>query len=314
MKGYILRRLLLAVPTLLGLSLLVFGLAVIAPGDPAEELARRRSGSGEVIPAEVERAREELGLDRPLAEQYLSWLGGAVRGDLGTSFLRQKPVGREILSRLRATAELAVAALLLSALLAVPFGVFAAAFHRRRLDDGLRLLALVGASVPSFFLAYVLIALFATRMGLFPVAGRQGLTSLVLPAVALSLGPIAMTSRLLRSSLLEVLGEDYIRAARSRGLSHLGVIVRHGLRNAAIPAITVLGTVFGYLLSQAVIVEFIFAWPGLGRLTLEAITQRDYPLLQGVIFFAGVVGVFINLAVDVTYRVIDPRVRLQAEA
>lgn len=312
MRSYALRRLLLAVPTLLGLTIIVVGLLALAPGDPAEEYARRRSTTGEVTPADVEDARRELGLDQPVAVQYGRFLRDAVRGDLGTSFYRSTPVLRDILGRVPATVQLAAWALLLCVVLSVPLGIAATLYRGRPPDHLLRVVALLGASVPSFFLAYLLIGVFATRLGLLPVAGRGGTTSVVLPALVLALGPTATLSRLLRASMLDVLGEDFVMTGRAKGLRPLRVVAVHALRNAALPAVTVLGTVLGHLLTGAVIVEFIFAWPGLGRLTLEAVTQRDYPVIQGVILFAGVVFVGLNLLVDLTYPLLDPRVRLQA--
>ncbi len=314
MSRYVLRRLLLAVPTLLGLSLIVFGLLHIAPGDPAEELAARRATGGQPTPAEIGEARADLGLDRPLVVQYGSYLSDAARGDLGTSFLRGTSVTHEILRRLPATAQLAVAALVLCTALGLPLGLFAAISHGRLADHVARIVSLVGASVPSYFVAYVAIGVFATRLGLVPVAGRSGASSLVLPALVLALGPTATLSRLLRSSMLEVAGEDFVRTGRAKGLPRRRVLAVHMLRNAALPTVTELGSVFGHLLTGAVIVEFIFAWPGLGRLTLEAVTQRDYPMIQGVILFAGAVFVLLNLLVDLTYPLIDPRVRLEAQA
>lgn len=310
MTGYASRRVVLAVPTLVGLSLLVFGLIALVPGDPAVELASRRAAGEVPTDAEIEAVRAELGLDRPLAVQYADWVGGALRGDLGTSFVRQRSVSAVIRSRVVATGELALAALGLTILVGVPLGVAAALTHRRWPDQLLRVGALTGASIPSYFFAYLLIGLLATRLGLLPVAGRDGAASLVLPALALSLGPTAIVSRLLRSALLESLSEDYLLTARLKGLRERAVVARHALPNAAIPVVTVLGTVLGHLLTGAVIVEVVFAWPGLGRLTLESVVQRDYPMLQGVILFAGVVFVGLNLLVDLSYRLLDPRVRL----
>lgn len=314
MGRYLARRLLIAVPTLLGLSFLIFTLVSSAPGDPAEELARRRNSGAEVSDADIERTRRELRLDRPFFAQYGDWLTGAVGGDLGQSFARQTPVSTEIRQRLAASGELAAAAFLLTLAVAVPLGVVAAVLHRRWPDHLLRVGALAGASIPSFFLAYLLIILFVTRLNLFPVAGRQGLTSLVLPAVSLAVLPTAIVSRLLRSSLLEVFTEDYMRTARSKGLSTMQTVVRHGLRNAAIPVVTYLGGLVALLLEGVVIVEFIYAWPGLGRLTYEAISHRDYPMIQGVVLFVGAVYILMNLLVDVSYRLLDPRVRLEANA
>lgn len=310
MGGYVARRLLLALPTLLGLSILIFTLVSLAPGDPAAEYARRTAPGGEVTTEDVERARRELGLDRPAVQQYLHWIGGVLHGDFGISFTLRTEVSDEIRRRLPATAQLGAASFALTVLLALPLGVTAAVLHRQWGDHLLRLVALAGASIPGFFLAYVLIALLATRLGIFPVAGRQGVLSMVLPAVALAVGPTALVSRLLRSSLLEVLAEDYIRTARSKGLSRSRVVLVHALRNAAIPVLTVLGWVLGRLFEGAVIIELIFAWPGLGRLTYEAISQRDYPMVQATVLLAGAIYVLVNLLVDVSYSYVDPRVRL----
>jgi peptide/nickel transport system permease protein len=314
MGRYIFRRLLIAIPTLLGLSLLIFTLVSNAPGDPAEELARRRDSRNEVSRADIERVRHEIGLDRPFVTQYLDWLGGAVHGDLGVSFLRSTSVGHEIGNRVMASAQLAATALAAILLLSVPLGLAAAMYHRHWPDHVLRLLSLVGASVPGFFLSYLLIILFATRLGLLPVAGREELASVVLPALTLAVGPTAVVSRLLRSSLLEVLSEDYMRTARSKGLGWLAAVLHHGLRNAAVPVVTYLGTVLGALLEGVVIVEVIFAWPGLGQLTVQSISGRDYPMIQGLVLFAGTVYVVMNLLVDLSYGLLDPRIRVEAAA
>lgn len=312
MGQYVARRLLAAVPTLLGLSLLIFTLVAWAPGDPAVELARRRSGSGEISEADVTRARAELHLDRPFVEQYGRWLEGAVRGNLGTSFSSQTSVFARIRSGLGASGELAGVAFALTLGIAIPLGTVAAMFHRRWPDGLLRVAALVGASIPSFFLAYLLIVFFVTRLHLLPVAGRSGVGSLVLPAVSLAVLPTAVVSRLLRSSLLEVLSADYMRTADAKGLSGVRVVVLHGLRNAAIPVVTYLGSLLGGLLEGALIVETIFAWPGLGRLAFEAISQRDYPMIEGVVVTIGAIYIAMNLAVDLCYRLLDPRIRLEA--
>lgn len=312
MGRYAARRLLVAVPTLLALSLLIFVLVSRAPGDPAEEQARREDSQGEVSPERLAEVRRQLGLDRPFVAQYTSWLGGAVRGDLGRSFVRRTSVSGEIARRIPVSARLAGAAFALILVLSVPLGMAAAMLHRHWVDHGLRALSLVGASVPGFFGAYLLIILFSTRLGLLPVAGSEGWRSLILPAVTLAVGPTAVVSRLLRSSLLEVFGEDYVRSARSKGLGPLAVVVRHSLRNAAVPVVTYLGAVVGALLEGAVIAEVIFAWPGVGRLTVEAISQRDYPMIQGVVMFAGAVYIVMNLAVDLSYGLLDPRIRLEA--
>ena len=311
MGRYAIRRLLIAVPTLLALSFLIFTLVSNTPGDPAAELARRRDSRNEVSQAQIEQVRHEIGLDRPFLIQYGDWLKGAVHGDLGQSFVRQTSVAREITQRVPASAELAGAAFAIILVLSVPLGVAAAMLHRQWADHMLRLLSLLGASVPGFFLAYLLIILFATRLGLLPVAGRQGFSSVLLPAFTLAVGPTAVVARLLRSSLLEVFGEDYMCAARGKGLGWLTVVLHHGLPNAAVPVVTYLGTVLGALLEGVVITEVIFAWPGLGQLTVQSITGRDYPMIQGIVLFAGLVYIVMNLLVDLSYRLLDPRLRLE---
>jgi peptide/nickel transport system permease protein len=311
MKRYIARRLLVALPTLLGLSFLIFALVSAAPGDPAEELARRLAGSQEATPADIASARHELHLDRPFLVQYVTWLRGLVTGDLGISFSRKLPVAGLVRDRVGSTVELASAALALIVVFSIPFGLLAAIYHRRWPDHLLRVFSLLGASMPGFFFAYLLIIWLVTRLHLLPVAGRHGLSSLVMPAIVVAVGPTAVISRLIRSSLLEVFGEDYMRTARSKGLREVTVIVRHGLRNAAIPVLTLMGGLVGALLEGVVITEFIFAWPGLGSLTFESISQRDYPMIQAVVMLAGTVYVLVNLLVDISYTVVDPRVRLE---
>lgn len=312
MARYVARRLLTAVPTLLALSFLIFTLVSVAPGDPAEELARRRTQ--DPTPADIRDAQLELHLDRPFFVQYGLWLKGAATGDLGPSFSKKRPVADEIGDRFGATIELSFAALLLILVVAVPLGILAAMLHQHWSDSLLRFGALLGASVPGFFLGYLLIIEFATRLRLLPVAGRQGISSLIMPAVVLAAIPTAIVSRLLRASLLEVFTDDYIRTARSKGLSSVQAVLRHGLRNAAIPVITYLGTVLGNLLEGVVIAEFVFAWPGLGRLTGEAIFQRDYPMIQAIVLLAGTAYLLVNLAIDVAYRFLDPRVRVDVAA
>jgi ABC-type dipeptide/oligopeptide/nickel transport system permease component len=311
MKRYIARRLLVALPTLLGLSFLIFALVSAAPGDPAEELARRLAGSQEPTPAEIAGARHELHLDKPFLVQYVTWLRGLVTGDLGISFSRKLPVAGLVRDRVGSTVELASAALALIVVFSIPFGLVAAIYHRRWPDHLLRVFSLLGASMPGFFFAYLLIIWLVTHLHLLPVAGRHGLSSLVMPAIVVAVGPTAVISRLIRSSLLEVFGEDYMRTARSKGLREVTVIVRHGLRNAAIPVLTLMGGLIGALLEGVVITEFIFAWPGLGSLTFESISQRDYPMIQAVVMLAGTVYVLVNLLVDISYTIVDPRVRLE---
>jgi peptide/nickel transport system permease protein len=307
---YLARRLLVAVPTLLALSFLIFLLVTNAPGDPAEEYARKRSGSQEATTKDIRDAQVELGLDRPFFVQYGSWLKGIATGDLGESFAKRRPVTEVLRDRIGPTLELTAASALLILMVGIPLGVLAAMFHRHWTDQAFRVAALLAASIPGFFLAYMLIVQLATNMKLLPVAGRQGIDSLIMPAIVVAITPAAVISRLLRASLLEVFTEDYIRTARSKGLGSLQVVVRHGLRNASIPVVTYVGTVLGALLEGVVITEFIFAWPGLGLLTLEAISQRDYPLIQAAVLLAGAIYLMGNLLVDILYGILDPRIRL----
>lgn len=310
MRGYVLRRVLLIIPTLLLLALGTQFLATLAPGDPAENYARLHATSGVATPGDIARARVLLGLNRPFFVRYIDWVAGAVHGDLGVSYARATPVANEIGNRIGATAELAASALLLTVLLATPLGAFAATRHGTWFDHMLRAFSLLAASIPGFFLAYVLIEVFATQLNLLPVAGREQTTGIILPAVALSAAGIATVSRLLRASMLEALGEDYIRTARGKGVPSLRVVIRHALPNAALPVITVLGTLLGYLLAGSVVIETVFAWPGLGQLLAESVAQRDYPMIEGLVVLAGAFFLVINLLVDLSYRLIDPRVRL----
>jgi peptide/nickel transport system permease protein len=313
MGRYIARRLLVAVPTLLALSFLIFSLVSAAPGDPAEELARRLLGGGGQDPsaADIRAAQRELHLDKPFFAQYGLWLKDMATGDGGLSFSKKRPVMQVIGERVGATVELAGAAFVLIVAVSIPLGILAALYHRRWPDQLLRVVALIGASMPSFFFAYLLIIYLVTHLKLLPVGGRGGFDTLIMPAIVLAVLPTAIVSRLLRSSLLEVLGEDFIRTARSKGVSGFGVVARHGLRNAAIPVVTYLGTLLGYLLEGVIITEFIFSWPGLGSLTFEAISQRDYPMIQAVVLLSGAVYIGLNLLVDVSYALLDPRIRLE---
>lgn len=313
MRSYALRRVALMVPTLLGLSLFAFALAHLAPGDPAREFLRRTTDQPPTE-AEVAAIRRELGLDRPVVVQYGSWLGHAIRGDLGISYATRRPVADELGRRVPATLELALPAAAMALLIAIPLGTISAVQRNRAVDQLVRVVALAGASIPSFWLALLLIVFFSVKLSLFPVAGRHGLSSVVLPAFALALTPAAVLARFSRSAVLEALGEDYVRTARAKGLPERLVVARHALRNALVPVITAFGTNVGHLVAGTVVIEAIFAWPGLGKLTLDAILQRDYPTLQGVVLFTGAAFVVINLVVDFAYGALDPRIRLGASA
>lgn len=309
MGRYALRRLLLLIPTVFGVSLLAFGIAHASPGDPAVERFRRVEGRS---PTSVELAAEraELHLDDPLVHQYVRWARGAVRGDLGRSFTSGRAVEDELRHRVPATLQLAVAGSVLALVLAVPAGVVAAVRHNHPTDSVLRLGALATASIPSFWLALLLIDAVAVRLSLLPVSGRQGLTSLVLPAVTVAAAPAAVLARFIRAAVLETLGEDYVRTARAKGLADASVVFRHGLRTALVPVLTAFGGSVGHLLAGTVIVETIFVWPGVGELALTAILGRDYPVIQGVVLYAGLTFTLVNLVIDLSYAAVDPRVRL----
>lgn len=312
MERYLVRRIAYVVPLWLGVSLLAFGLGRLAPGDPARQLLVRITGQ-QPSQAEVEEMRHRLGLDGPVPVQYGLWVARAVRGDLGTSYLTGRPVSGSILETLPKTAELAGAAFVLALAVGIPLGIVAAARSWRWTDHVVRGLALVGASVPSFWLGYLLILGFAVHLGWFPAFGSGGLPHLVLPAVTLSLSVIAVLARLTRAALLETFGEDYIRTALAKGLRGRQVLLRHAFRAALNPVVSRAGVDLGILFGFSLVVETVFAWPGLGFVTVQAIGARDYPFLQGFVLLMGTVFLFLNLVVDVLYTWIDPRVRL-AEA
>lgn len=309
MRAYALRRLALLVPTLLGISLLAFALANLTPGDPAATYLRRVLDQ-QPTPAQIAETREELGLNRPLVVQYLDWVGHAVRGDLGVSYSTRRPVTEEIRHRIPFTLELALPAALLALAIAIPVGVISAVYRNRLPDQVVRICSLAGASVPSFWLALLFIDLFAVKFALLPVAGRQGPTSAILPIFVLALTPAAVLARFTRSAMLETLGEDYVRTARAKGLPGWLVVGRHALRNSLIPVITAFGTILGHLLVGAVVIESIFIWPGLGKLAIDAILQRDYPMIQGLVLYSGATFVALNLLIDLSYTLLDPRIRL----
>lgn len=310
MKRYAARRAASAVLALLGVSVLTFALGVLAPGEPAEVVLSRSLGQPPTDEQLAEMQRE-LGTDRPLVVQYVDWLGGAVRGDFGTSWLRDVPVREALAERVPRTFTLAMAGAGLALVIGIPIGVLAATRRNSMLDHVSRVGALVGASFPSFFIAYVLIWLFAVRFRALPVFGFGSAAHLVLPALTLALGPAAVLARITRSAVLEVLGEAYVRTARSKGARGSAVLFHHALRNALIPVVTVAGLSVGHLLGGSLIVEWVFAWPGMGELAVSAIHDRDYPLVQGFVLFAAAVYLMVNLVVDLSYARLDPRVRLE---
>jgi peptide/nickel transport system permease protein len=306
MARYLIRRLLLTIPVLLGVATLVFALIHLVPGDPAQAML----GEGATV-EEVERLRGQLGLDRPLPSQYADFLGGILRGDLGTSFRYGTPVAQEIRTRLPNTAILAVAAMLAAILFAIPLGILAAVFRGTWVDHAAMTTALVGISMPNFWLGPLLAILFAVYLGWLPVSGTGTPAHLVLPAITLGAALSAILARMTRASLLEELRELYVLAARSRGLSQTRAVLRHAFRNSLIPVVTIIGLQFGAVLTGTIITETIFAWPGIGRLLIQAINFRDYPLIQGCILFISVTYVAMNLLTDLTYGYLDPRIRYE---
>ena len=300
-------RLLAAVPVLLAVSLLAFALGGLAPGDPAEIALRR--GGGEPTPEAVAALRTSLGLDQPAPLRFAGWLGRALRGDLGASYRNGAPVAGELGDRLGASLLLAASALGLALAVGVPIGILAALRPRSGPDGLARGLALLGASLPSYWLGLLLIYLFAVRLQWLPSGGSATPAHLVLPAVSLALRPAAALARLVRSGLLDELGRDYVVAARARGLRPLAVL-HHALRNALLPVVTYSGVSFGRLLGGVALVETVFGWPGLGRLVVEAVFDRDTPVIQGFVLLSGLVFITANLLVDMSYRRLDPRVRL----
>jgi ABC-type dipeptide/oligopeptide/nickel transport system permease component len=304
MFAFVVRRLLLTLPVVWIVVTLVFALIHLVPGDPVAQML----GEGASV-SEVERLRHELGLDRPVLEQYRTYMMGVLRGDLGMSFRNQQSVAAAIIARYPATMELAIAATIFSLILAIPFGVFAAIRRGRTADRAISFVTLLGVSLPNFALGPMLILLFSITLGLLPVSGRGGFTNLILPAVTLGGALAAITTRMVRGSMLEEVRQDYVRTARAKGLNERVVLFKHALMNGLIPVITVLGLQAGTLLAGAIITERIFSWPGLGRLTIDAIFARDYPLVQGCILAITLTYILINLVTDVLYSVVDPRIR-----
>lgn len=310
MRSYLLARLAALLPVLLGVSLLAFALANLAPGDPAEQVLRQ--GGQEPTPEQVQALRHQLGLDAPFAVRYARWLGAVLHGDLGRSYADRRPVAQELARRFPATLELAAGALLIALAIGIPGGVLAAVRRDTLFDHACRTIALLLASLPGFALALFLIYLFAVRLHALPVAGYGGgdLRHLALPALALSAATAATLLRLTRASLLEVWSMEFVRTARAKGLPESAILWQHALRNALLPTVTVAATSFGRMLGGAAIVEVIFAWPGIGKYVVDAIYARDYPVIQGFVLWMGVTFVLVNLATDLLYRRIDPRIRL----
>jgi peptide/nickel transport system permease protein len=334
MTRYLLRRLALTIPILLGVSLLVFLMLHSAGGDPAQTILGARAD-----PESIAELRRELGLDRPLPVQYVAFLAGAVRGDFGRSYRSNTPVIAEIAARFPATIELAVAAMAIAVVAGVIFGTLAAVRRHSILDYVSSTVVLLGVSLPTFWLGLILIIIFGLWLRWLPISGRvdprlgadpslpfltlasllhgnwavakDALRHLILPALTLAAWPAAIVARMTRASLIESLGQDYVRTARGKGLPEQLIVVSHAARNALLPVLTVVGLEFGTLLGGAVVTETIFSWPGLGQLTVTAIGARDYQIVQGVVVLLGAVFVLLNLLVDVLYAVLDPRIHYE---
>ena len=306
MIRYLSVRVLLALPALWLIVTMVFLLAHIIPGDPVQQML------GEGARAEdLQQLRHSLGLDMPIAAQYGHYLAGVVRGDLGESFRFREPVSRVVLEHYPATLELAIVALLFCLAIAIPAGLLAAERRATATDRAVSVFTLLGLSMPNFALGPVLILVFSVLLGWLPVSGRGGPGHLILPAATLGASLAAILTRMVRTAVIEELSSDYVRTARAKGLSAAAVLFRHAFRNALIPILTIIGLQFGTLLAGAIVTETIFAWPGIGRLAVQAINARDYPLLQGCILVIAVSYVVVNLLTDFVYAVVDPRVRAE---
>jgi ABC-type dipeptide/oligopeptide/nickel transport system permease component len=303
---FLARRLALTVLVLFGVATLVFSLIHLIPGDPAQAMLGEAAS-----PKDVEDLRRRLGLDRPLIEQYGHFLRGAIRGDLGTSFRTGLPVTNQIVERLPATIELAGAAMMVAIVVAIPLGIAAAVRRGTFVDHSAMALALSGVSIPNFWLGPLLAIVFAVELGWLPVSGRGTWAHLVLPAISLGAALAAILARMMRATLLEELRELYVVAARARGVSRARAVLRHAFRNSLIPVVTIIGLQFGAVLTGAVITETVFAWPGIGRLLIQSIGFRDYPLVQGCILLIAVTYVAVNLLTDLLYGVLDPRIRYE---
>jgi len=308
MLRFILRRLLLLIPVMIGVSLIIFLLLHLVPGDPAVMLAGGEQATAEA----VEEMRELMGFNDPLPVQYGRWIGDLViHQDLGTSFIRPVAVIDEIFLRFPATLQLALSAVFVSTIIGIPIGIISATKQYSIFDNVSMFIALLGVSMPGFWQGLLMILLFSVHLEWLPFGGLDGLRYLILPAVTLGTGAAAMVARMTRSSMLEVIGQDYIRTARAKGQTERVIINKHALKNALIPIITVIGLQFGFLIGGALIAESVFTIPGIGRLMVDAINQRDYPIVQGSVLFVALSFSIVNLLVDILYAFVDPRIKSQ---
>lgn len=300
------RRLLLVLPVVWAVVTLVFLLIHIVPGDPV------RNALGEnATEQQVAELKHKLGLDLSLSQQYINYWRGLLTGDFGTSLVSGEKVFEKIIGRYPATIELAIAGLIVAICIAIPLGVTAGTHQGSLIDNAASVISLLGISTPGFVLGPLMVYIFAIKLDWLPVAGRDGLDHLILPAVTLGAALAAILTRMVRSSVIEELNEDYVRTARAKGLGERSVIYKHVLKNGLIPVVTVLGLQFGVLLAGAIITETIFSWPGLGRLTVDAINARDYPLVQGCILMIALTYIFANVVTDFAYRLLDPRIKVE---
>lgn len=313
MSGYVLRRFLMLGPVLLFVSFLSFSIIHITPGDPAEILLTGPGGGAD--PKAVEEFRVQMGFDRPFHEQYLNWLFRALHGDLGYSYMSDRPVSQMVYRAFWPTLKLAFVSMIFSLLISIPAGVLAALNHDTWIDGLSRFISLLGVSIPNFWQGFLFLMCFSLTFKLLPVGGygnNGDFEHILLPAVTLGTSSAAVTMRMMRNSMLEVLGEDYLNAARARGLSEGKVLGKHAFKNALLPVVTLAGLNFGYLLNGSVVVETVFAWPGLGSLVVNSIYNRDFPLIQGSLLFVALLFVSVNFLVDLSYSYLDPRIRYDA--
>lgn len=306
MASYIIRRLLLTIPVLLGVSLLVFSMVRLIPGDPAIYIAGEHASQ-----EDIEAIREEFGLNRSFPVQYAIFLNNLVRGDLGRSTRTDRPVIIEIWERLPDTLQLASASMLIASVVGLIAGIISATRQYSVVDYTAMIGAMIGVSTPVFWLGLMLMLLFSVRLNWLPSTGSGTIQQLILPAITLGAASTAVIARMTRSSMLEVFGQDYVRTARSKGLREEMVIIKHALRNALVPVVTIMGLRFGTLLGGAVLTETVFAWPGVGRLMVNSILARDYPVVQGAVLVVACTFIFVNLVVDLLYSFIDPRIKFE---
>ena len=304
MTAYVIRRLLLTIPVLFAIVTLVFAIRPLVPGDPVEIMFFGQSANQEVI-ANI---RAQLGLDKSIPEQYLLYVGNVLRGDLGTSITTRQPVIEEITNRYPATLHLAIGAFLVSAIVGLGSGILAAVYKDSPIDTVAMIVATTGISMPAFWFGLLAIYLFSVNLGWFSVIPDGSLKSLILPALTLGLIASSIVARLVRSAMLEVLGQEYVQTARAKGLTESRVVMHHALRNAAIPVVTIVGLQFGGLLTGAFIIEAVFAWHGIGELAVQAFAKRDFPMIQGITLVVATTYVLVNLVVDIIYAALDPRI------